>query len=149
VGLLVLPLALFGYGQGLVMAPLFDVALISVRNGNAGAGGGILSTMQQIANGVGVALLGAIYFTVRAAYSDRVAVLATLLVGASADWRRQRCCGTWDAPPAHSFNPYERGCVPAVAARAVSEVASVVILCSEPRITGAFSRCGGSTDDFT
>ena len=77
--LLGIPLALFGYGQGLVMAPLFGVALISVRK-NAGAGGGILSTTQQIANGVGVALLGAIYFTVRAAYDDRTAVLAALLV---------------------------------------------------------------------
>jgi MFS family permease len=79
-GLLGVPLALFGYGQGLVMAPLFGVVLVSVRHANAGAGGGILSTTQQIANGVGVALLGAIYFTVRAAYSDRAAVLAALLV---------------------------------------------------------------------
>jgi hypothetical protein len=78
--LLKLPLALFGYGQGLVMAPLFGVVLVSVMNANAGAGGGILSTTQQIANGIGVAPLGAIYFMVRAAYSDRAAMLAALLV---------------------------------------------------------------------
>jgi hypothetical protein len=54
--------------------------LVSVRNANAGAGGAILSTTMQIANGAGVALLGAIYFTVRATYSDRAAVLVALLV---------------------------------------------------------------------
>jgi MFS family permease len=74
------PLVLFGYGQGLVMAPLFGVVLVSVRHANAGAGGAILSTTMQIANGAGVAVLGAIYFTVRTTYSDRTAVLAALLV---------------------------------------------------------------------
>lgn len=78
--MLILPLVLFGYGQGLVMAPLFGVVLVSVRNANAGAGGAILSTTMQIANGAGVALLGAIYFTVRATYSDRAAVLVALSV---------------------------------------------------------------------
>ena len=77
-GLLALPLALYGYGQGLVMAPLFGVVLTSVEQANAGAGGGILTTTQQVANGVGVAVLGAIYFSVQTAWSDRAAVLAAL-----------------------------------------------------------------------
>ncbi|MGH3428250.1 MAG: hypothetical protein ACRECP_01930 [Methylocella sp.] len=38
----------------------------------------ILTTTQQIANGVGVAQLGTIYFSVQAASSDRTAVLAAL-----------------------------------------------------------------------
>ena len=75
-------LALFGYGQGVVIAPLFGVVLASVRHAHAGAGGGVLATTQQIANGLGVALLGAVYFAVKAGYSDRMAaVTAIAMVG--------------------------------------------------------------------
>ncbi|HYZ62318.1 MAG TPA: MFS transporter [Acetobacteraceae bacterium] len=73
-----LTFALFGYGQGAVMASLMGVALASVGQANAGTGSGVLATTQQIANGVGVAVLGAVYFTVQAAYSDRGAVLSAL-----------------------------------------------------------------------
>jgi hypothetical protein len=52
-----LPLALYGYGQGRVMAPLFGVVLTAVKHANAGAGGGILITTQQVANGAGEAML--------------------------------------------------------------------------------------------
>ncbi len=71
-------LVLFGFGQGRVMAPLFGVVLASVRHANAGAGSGILTTTQQMANAVGVALIGLIYFVVSAADSGEVAIVVVL-----------------------------------------------------------------------
>jgi MFS family permease len=80
-GIALLPsLLLFGYGQGRVMAPLFGVVLASVRHANAGAGSGILTTVQQTANAAGVAMVGLVYFTVRAALSGQAAILAALAV---------------------------------------------------------------------
>ncbi len=77
---LALPLALYGYGQGRVMAPLFGVVLAAVRPEHAGAGSGILATTQQIANGVGVAVLGTVYLAMRECASDRAAVMVALAV---------------------------------------------------------------------
>ena len=48
----------FGFGQGLVMAPLSAVALASVRPAFAGAGSGLLNTVHQAAGAIGVALVG-------------------------------------------------------------------------------------------
>ncbi len=45
------PLAVFGYGQGMVLAPLFSAVLTQVRHTHAGSGAGILTTTQQVANG--------------------------------------------------------------------------------------------------
>ena len=45
--------ALFCFGQGLVLAPLYGVVLAQVRPAQAGAGAGVLTTVQQIGNGVG------------------------------------------------------------------------------------------------
>lgn len=76
VTLLMLPLAVFGYGQGMVLAPLFSAVLTQVRHAHAGSGAGILTTTQQVANGVGVVLIGAAYFAVQ---GDRQALLVALL----------------------------------------------------------------------
>ena len=51
---LMVPLVLFGYGQGMVLAPLFSTVLTNVRHAHAGSGAGILTTTQQMANGTGV-----------------------------------------------------------------------------------------------
>jgi sugar phosphate permease len=72
---LMVPLVLFGYGQGMVLAPLFSVVLTNVRHAYAGAGSGILTTTQQVANGVGVVVVGALYFVVQNAHGDRWALL--------------------------------------------------------------------------
>jgi hypothetical protein len=77
---LVPALVLFGYGQGRVMAPLFGVVLANVRHAHAGAGSGILTTIQQTANASGVALIGLIYFAVRGVGSSHAAILAALVV---------------------------------------------------------------------
>jgi MFS family permease len=69
---------LLGYGQGMVMAPLFGTVLAEVRHDHAGAGSGVLSTVNQAANAAGVALAGAIYFGVAATHPGRPALLASL-----------------------------------------------------------------------
>ena len=56
-----LVLAIFGFGQGLVMAPLSSVVLSSVKPAAAGAGSGLYGTTAQIANAAGVAAIGAVF----------------------------------------------------------------------------------------
>jgi MFS family permease len=74
--MLMLPLAVFGYGQGMVLAPLFSTVLTQVRHAHAGSGAGILTTTQQIANGAGVVLVGTVYFAVQTLDGNRWALLA-------------------------------------------------------------------------
>ena len=77
--MLMLPLAVFGYGQGMVLAPLFNVVLTQVRHAHAGSGAGILTTTQQVANGAGVVVVGAVYFAVLRLHSDRWALLVAMV----------------------------------------------------------------------
>jgi MFS family permease len=94
--LLALTLAVFGYGQGLVMAPLSSIVLATVRHADAGSASGVYATTVQIANAAGVAAIGALFFTARETLSDRLAYLAALaavaaMVAAAASllaWRR-------------------------------------------------------------
>jgi MFS family permease len=74
--LLALVLTIFGYGQGLVMAPLSSAVLSSVKPVSAGAGSGMYGTTAQIANAAGVAAIGAVFFAVESGQSSRLAVLA-------------------------------------------------------------------------
>ena len=74
--MMMLPMAMFGYGQGMVLAPLFSAVLKQVRHAHAGSGAGILTTTQQVANGTGVVLIGAVYFVVQGLDDDRWAFLA-------------------------------------------------------------------------
>jgi MFS family permease len=75
--LLALPLTIFGYGQGLVMAPLSGAVLWTVPAVSAGSGSGMYGTTAQIANAAGVAAIGAVYFAVASAGSARMALLAS------------------------------------------------------------------------
>ena len=75
--LLALVLAIFGYGQGLVMAPLSSAILSTVKPASAGAGAGMYGTTSQIANATGVAAIGAVYFAVEAVQSARLALFAS------------------------------------------------------------------------
>jgi EmrB/QacA subfamily drug resistance transporter len=72
--LLAFMLAIFGYGQGLVMAPLSSAVLSTVNPASAGAGAGMYGTTSQIANAAGVAAIGAVYFAVEAAQSTQLAL---------------------------------------------------------------------------
>ena len=47
---LMVPLTIFGYGQGLVMAQLFNIVLRPVAHSRAGSASGVLVTAQQVAN---------------------------------------------------------------------------------------------------
>jgi predicted MFS family arabinose efflux permease len=63
-------LSVFGYGQGLVMAPLASRVLSRVQGGNASSGSGVFATTTQIANATGVAVIGAVFFTAKDRLSD-------------------------------------------------------------------------------
>jgi len=76
--LLMLLLAVFGYGQGFVMAPLSGAVLATVPKNNAGSASGLYGTVQQFANAVGVAVVGALYFALNAAGSERIALSVSL-----------------------------------------------------------------------
>ena len=73
---LALVLAIFGYGQGLVMAPLSSALFSTVKPASAGAASGIYGTTAQIANAVGVAAIGAVFFAIESNQSTRLALLA-------------------------------------------------------------------------
>jgi predicted MFS family arabinose efflux permease len=95
---LMVPLTIFGYGQGLVMAQLFSTVLRSIADSRAGSASGVLVTAQQVANATGVAVVGAVYFGAQAAHPQRVALIAALitliataaLCAAALEWLR-RC----------------------------------------------------------
>jgi predicted MFS family arabinose efflux permease len=73
--LLALVLTIFGYGQGLVMAPLSSAMLSTVKPASAGAGSGMYGTTAQIANAAGIAAIGAVFFAIEAAGAARLALL--------------------------------------------------------------------------
>jgi EmrB/QacA subfamily drug resistance transporter len=54
-------LLIAGFGQGLIMSPLFGVVLSEVPPTSAGAGSGVLTTTQQTALALGVATLGSLF----------------------------------------------------------------------------------------
>jgi MFS family permease len=79
-------LLLVGAGMGLCLAPITTIVLANVDPQRAGAVSGLLSTMQQVGNCLGVAVIGVIFFgAVGRGYADAFAMstvaLAVLLVG--------------------------------------------------------------------
>jgi len=95
--LLALVLIVFGYGQGLVMAPLSSAVLTSVKPQAAGSASGIYGTTTQIANAAGVAVIGAVFFAAESLIGARPAlliasalfVLAILTSAAFLSWMRR------------------------------------------------------------
>jgi predicted MFS family arabinose efflux permease len=55
---------LYGIGRGIVTAPLYNTVLSGVAHKDSGAASGVTSTMPQLANSVGIALIGAVVFSV-------------------------------------------------------------------------------------
>ncbi len=82
--LLALVLMVFGFGQGLVMAPLSGVVLATVKPASAGAGSGMYGTTAQIANAAGVAAIGAVFLAIESAGSARHALFASFAMFALA-----------------------------------------------------------------
>ncbi len=68
----------FGIGQGRIMAPLSSLVLAGVPPTQAGSASGVLVTSQQVANAAGVALAGALYFSMLASTTPPAALLTTL-----------------------------------------------------------------------
>jgi predicted MFS family arabinose efflux permease len=76
--LLALTMIVFGYGQGLVMAPLSSAVLSTVKPAAAGSASGLYGTTVQIGNAAGVAAIGAVFFAVEAVQSSRAGFLVSL-----------------------------------------------------------------------
>jgi len=81
--MIALVLAIFGFGQGLVMAPLSSVVLSTVKPAAAGAGSGLYGTTAQVANAAGVAAIGAVFFAIEAHASSQIAMFAALAIFAT------------------------------------------------------------------
>jgi MFS family permease len=56
------PLALTGYGMGMVFVPMFDVILAGVSHRELGSASGLLESVQQLAMSVGIAVVGTVLF---------------------------------------------------------------------------------------
>lgn len=80
---LALIMIIFGYGQGLVMAPLSGAVLSTVKPVAAGSASGMYGTTAQIGNATGVAAIGAVFFAVEASQSSRAGFLASLALFAA------------------------------------------------------------------
>jgi MFS family permease len=79
-------LFLLGAGQGLCITPLTTTVLAYAGPTTAGAVSGALSTMQQVGNAIGVAVVGLVFFGAlddgyTAAFTRSVLAMAVLLVG--------------------------------------------------------------------
>jgi EmrB/QacA subfamily drug resistance transporter len=55
-------LMVIGAGMGLGIAPLASIALSEIPPADAGSASGTLSTMQNVGNAIGVAVIGVVYF---------------------------------------------------------------------------------------
>ena len=76
---------LVGAGMGLVLAPLASMILQSLEPERAGAASGMVTTMQNVGNALGVAVTGVIFFGAlhsgyAPAFELALAELAVLLV---------------------------------------------------------------------
>ena len=65
-----------GFGSGLIAAPLLGFILAGTRNANVGSASGVLTTVQQIAGAIGVALVGILFFGLLASGADSVTARA-------------------------------------------------------------------------
>jgi EmrB/QacA subfamily drug resistance transporter len=86
-------LLLVGAGMGLGIAPLATIILSGMRPEQAGSASGALSTMQQVGNALGVAIIGVIFFGAlnevpthpyAHAFELSLAALAVILLGVAA-----------------------------------------------------------------
>jgi EmrB/QacA subfamily drug resistance transporter len=85
---LVAALTLFGFGQGLVMAPLSGLVLGTVRPDQAGAAAGVLNTVHQVGGALGVSLLGTAYFAIGPEAAFLGLALPLLATAALLRWRQ-------------------------------------------------------------
>ena len=56
------PLAITGFGMGMVFVPMFDVILAGVSPHQVGSASGLLESVQQLATSLGIAVVGTVLF---------------------------------------------------------------------------------------
>ncbi|MBB6733881.1 MFS transporter [Cohnella zeiphila] len=61
IGEMFVPLLIAGLGQGAVAAPLIQTVLSGVQGPHAGAASGVLNTFTQVAQAIGIAVIGTLY----------------------------------------------------------------------------------------
>jgi hypothetical protein len=101
---------LLGAGIGMLISPLFDFILASVRDHEVGSASGVLNAAQQLASAIGVAAIGTVFFAtlarsgyvaaIRESLMIELGVAAVLLVLAFALPRRPRDPETPETEPA-------------------------------------------------
>lgn len=57
-----LPLVVMGVGMGLIVAPLTDAILSEVPREHSGSASGLLNTVQQMGNALGLGLVSVVFF---------------------------------------------------------------------------------------
>jgi EmrB/QacA subfamily drug resistance transporter len=72
------PLAVFGLGLGLTVAPLTDFVLAGVPPSGAGSASGLQSAVIQAGNSIGVAVLGALFFSLLSGHPAAISLRDTL-----------------------------------------------------------------------
>jgi EmrB/QacA subfamily drug resistance transporter len=78
------PLACYGFGEGLVMAPLVSTVLARVRSAHAGALAGVFITVQQLSGASGIALIGAAFFSsLHGGFPHALSVSCAWIIGAA------------------------------------------------------------------
>ena len=58
------PLAITGFGMGMVFVPMFDVILAGVAPHQVGSASGLLESVQQLSMSLGIAVVGTVLFGV-------------------------------------------------------------------------------------
>ena len=56
------PLAITGFGMGMVFVPMFDVILAGVAPHQVGSASGLLQSVQQLSMSLGIAVVGTVLF---------------------------------------------------------------------------------------
>jgi EmrB/QacA subfamily drug resistance transporter len=59
---MVLPLVVMGVGMGLIVAPLTDAVLADVPREHAGSASGLINTVQQMGNALGLGLVSVVFY---------------------------------------------------------------------------------------
>jgi MFS family permease len=57
------PLAVYGFGMGMIFVPLFDIIMGEVRDHEVGSASSLLESLQQLGSSLGVAVLGTVFFS--------------------------------------------------------------------------------------
>ena len=110
---------LLGAGIGMLISPLFDFILASVRDHEIGSASGVLNAAQQLASAIGVAAIGTVFFStlgrsgftaaIRECLMIQLGVAAVLLVLVCALPRRPRDEPTAETEPATAATAPDRG----------------------------------------